>query len=44
MDTAIIIFGVIGVILFGLYVFFIIKTSHDDQKKNKKNINLNGSG
>ncbi|MCX7877239.1 MAG: hypothetical protein N2510_01210 [Ignavibacteria bacterium] len=44
MDLAIIIFGIIGVILFGAYVFFIIKTAHDDEKnKKKKHHHQNGT-
>lgn len=36
MDTGLLIFGVIGVLLFITYVFLIIKTAHDDSKARKK--------
>lgn len=36
MDRAIIIFGIIGILLFVAYMFFIIKTSYDDEKKKKQ--------
>jgi len=36
MDTAILIFSVIGGLMFIAYVFFIIKTSYDDEKKKKQ--------
>jgi len=35
MDTGLIIFCIIGVLLFILYVFLLIKTSYDDQKAKK---------
>lgn len=35
MDTAIIIFCVLGALMFAAYVFFIIKTAHDDEKIRK---------
>ena len=35
MDTGLIIFCCIGVLMFIAYIFFIIKTSHDDQKAKK---------
>ncbi len=45
MDRAILIFAVIGVLLFAAYMFFIIKTSYDDEKQKKKDkLNQNGSG
>ncbi len=44
MDRAIIIFAVIGTLMFAAYMFFIIKTSYDDEKKKKQDkINQNGS-
>jgi hypothetical protein len=48
MDRAIIIFGVIGALMFLAYVFFIIKTAYDDEKQKKleakkKEINSNGT-
>ena len=36
MDTGLIIFCVIGILLFITYIFFLIKTSHDDQKAKKQ--------
>lgn len=36
MDRAILLFGVIGALLFAAYVYFIIKTSYDDEKLKKK--------
>jgi hypothetical protein len=36
MDRAILIFGVIGALMFAAYVYFIIKTSYDDEKLKKK--------
>ncbi len=43
MDGAILIFGVIGVLLFLAYMFFIFKTSYDDEKKKKEEkLNTNG--
>lgn len=45
MDRAILIFAVVGVLLFAAYMFFIIKTSYDDEKQKKKDkLNQNGSG
>lgn len=45
MDRVIIIFAVIGILLFAAYMFFIIKTSYDDEKQKKKErLNQNGSG
>jgi hypothetical protein len=35
MDLALIIICVLGVLLFGLYFFMIVKTSRDDQKAKK---------
>jgi hypothetical protein len=35
MDRAIIIFCVIGALMFAAYVYFIIKTAHDDEKAKK---------
>ena len=35
MDRAIIVFAVIGALMFLAYVFFIIKTSYDDEKQKK---------
>lgn len=35
MDTGIIIFAVIGTVMFAAYMFFIIKTSYDDEKAKK---------
>lgn len=43
MDGAIIIFAVIGALMFAAYVFFIIKTSYDDEKA-KKQDKLNSNG
>jgi hypothetical protein len=43
LDTGLIIFGIIGILLFIGYVFFLIKTSHDDQKAKKlEDIHKNG--
>ncbi len=36
MDTALIIVGVIGVLMFVAYIFLIYKTSHDDQRAKSK--------
>jgi hypothetical protein len=45
LDTAILIFCVVGALMFIAYVFFIIKTSYDDEKKKKQqNIQSNGKG
>jgi hypothetical protein len=45
MDRAIIIFAVLGALMFAAYVFFIIKTSYDDEKLKKKDkLNSNGKG
>ncbi len=45
MDGAILIFAVLGVLMFAAYLFFIIKTSYDDEKKKKQDkLNLNGKG
>lgn len=45
MDRVIIVFAVIGTLLFAAYMFFIIKTSYDDEKQKKKDkLNQNGSG
>lgn len=45
MDRVIIIFAVIGVLMFAAYLYFIIKTSYDDEKQKKKDkLNQNGSG
>lgn len=45
MDRVIIIFAVIGVLMFAAYMFFIIKTSYDDEKQKKREkLNQNGSG
>ncbi len=35
MDNAILIFAIIGVLMFCAYVYFIIKTSYDDEKQKK---------
>jgi preprotein translocase subunit YajC len=43
METGLIFIGVLGVLLFGIYVFFIIKTSRDDQK-NRNNHRIKGNG
>jgi len=44
MDTGLIIFCAIGVLLFILYVFLLIKTSHDDQKAKKlQDMSKNGN-
>ncbi len=44
MERAIIIFAVIGTLMFAAYMFFIIKTSYDDEKKKKQDkINQNGT-
>ena len=45
MDRAIIIFAILGTLMFAAYVFFIIKTSYDDEKQKKKDkLNSNGKG
>jgi hypothetical protein len=45
LDTAILIFCVVGALMFIAYVFFIIKTSYDDEKKKKQqNTQSNGKG
>ncbi|HWA06603.1 MAG TPA: hypothetical protein VG961_08645 [Ignavibacteria bacterium] len=36
MDRVIIIFAVIGTLMFAAYIYFIIKTSYDDEKLKKK--------
>ena len=36
MDRVIIIFAVIGTLMFAAYMYFIIKTSYDDEKLKKK--------
>ncbi len=36
MDSVILIFAVLGVLLFAAYVYFIIKTSYDDEKLKKR--------
>jgi hypothetical protein len=36
MDSAIMVFAVIGGLMFVAYVFFIIKTSYDDEKAKKQ--------
>lgn len=36
MDSVIIVFAVLGVLMFAAYVYFIIKTSYDDEKLKKK--------
>ncbi len=36
MDRAIILFGIIGALMFAAYIYFIIKTSYDDEKLKKK--------
>ena len=41
METAMAIFCVIGVTMFLAYLFFIYKTSYDDQKEKKKQEKLN---
>lgn len=35
MDLALIIVGVIGVLMFGAYIFLIYKTSKDDERNKK---------
>jgi capsular polysaccharide biosynthesis protein len=35
MDRAILIFAVLGVLMFVAYLYFIIKTSYDDEKQKK---------
>ena len=35
MDKAILVFGIIGILMFAAYVYFIIKTSYDDEKQKK---------
>lgn len=43
MEGAMIIFAVIGALMFLAYVFFIIKTSYDDEKaKKQERANQNG--
>jgi len=45
MEAALIIFCAIGALMFVAYVFFIIKTSHDDEKaKKQEKLNQNGKG
>jgi len=36
MDRVIIIFAVIGTLMFAAYMYFIIKTSYDDEKLKKQ--------
>jgi hypothetical protein len=36
MDRVIIVFAVIGTLMFAAYMYFIIKTSYDDEKLKKK--------
>ncbi len=36
MDRVIVIFAVIGSLMFAAYIYFIIKTSYDDEKQKKK--------
>ena len=36
MDRVIIVFAVIGTLMFAAYIYFIIKTSYDDEKQKKK--------
>ena len=36
MDRVIVIFAVIGTLMFAAYIYFIIKTSYDDEKQKKK--------
>ena len=36
MDRAILVFAVLGGLMFIAYVFFIIKTSYDDEKEKKR--------
>ena len=36
MDRVIVIFAVIGTLMFAAYIYFIIKTSYDDEKLKKK--------
>jgi len=36
MDRVIIVFAVIGTLMFAAYMYFIIKTSYDDEKQKKK--------
>ena len=36
MDKAILVFAVLGVLMFAAYIYFIIKTSYDDEKLKKK--------
>ena len=36
MDRVIIIFAVIGTLMFAAYMYFIIETSYDDEKLKKK--------
>jgi hypothetical protein len=44
MDRVIIIFCVIGALMFLAYVYFIIKTSYDDEKaKKQEKRNTNGT-
>lgn len=44
MERGIIIFAILGTLMFAAYMFFIIKTSYDDEKKKKQDkINSNGS-
>lgn len=41
METAMLIFCIIGVLMFLAYLFFIYKTSYDDQKEKKRLEKLN---
>ncbi|MCC6864864.1 MAG: hypothetical protein IT280_01750 [Ignavibacteria bacterium] len=44
MDRVIIIFAAISILMFVAYIFFIIKTSYDDEKQKKLDkIKQNGS-
>jgi hypothetical protein len=44
MDIALLIICIIGILLFGLYVFMIVKTSMDDVKaKKQEEINKKGA-
>ena len=44
MDIAILIICIIGILLFGLYVFMIVKTSMDDVKAKKLEEQMNKNG
>ena len=44
MEGAMLVFCIIGVLMFLAYLFFIYKTSYDDQKKKKQDEELEKKG